>query len=333
MYYSVIVPVYRVEAYLRQCLDSILAQTYPYFELILVDDGSPDSCPAICDEYRARDSRVRVLHKQNQGVVVARYAGIQAAHHEYVCFVDSDDYVAADWLQLIHSGLEENRFPDMLLYGMTRFDHAQTTGIAPELAPGYYDKLRLQAEVYPTMLYDARHPFYYKTVLGHLWSKVMRRTLCLKHYIQDWRISMYEDVAMVYECIFCADSLVILPDCPYYYRLTADSSLGRYHPEYVENLQRVSRYLKAHLGAMAPELMGSINAYVAMRIIDAMAQELLHGRPFGKIVAHMRREMNRTGLARELDTHGLPLHIRLFMGLLKCRLYAAAVFITKLRMK
>jgi glycosyltransferase involved in cell wall biosynthesis len=329
IYYSVIVPVYRVEAYLRQCLDSILAQTYPYFELILVDDG----CPAICNEYQAKDNRVQVLHEQNQGVVAARYAGLQAAHHEYVCFVDSDDYVPANWLQTIHRNLENNRFPDMLLFGLTRFCGDETTPAPPDLAPGYYDKRRLETEVYPFMLYDARQPFYSKKIAGYMCTKAMRREFCLRHYTQDRRIIMYEDVAMIFECIYCLDSLVVISDCPYFYRTNPESALGRYHPEYVESLQRCNQYLKGHLGAMAPELMTSINAYISMRTIDAIAQEFLHDRPFGKIVAHMRQEMDRTGLARQIDTHGLPLHIRLFIGLLQHRLYAAAVLITKLRMK
>jgi glycosyltransferase involved in cell wall biosynthesis len=333
MYYSIIVPVYRVEAYLRQCVDSILAQTYPYFELILVDDGSPDGCPAICDEYQAKDHRVRALHKQNEGLALARHSGMQVANYEYVCFVDSDDYVPTNWLQTIHSNLEKNQFPDMLLFGLTRFYGDETKPVPPDLAPGYYDKQRLETEVYPFMLYDARQPFYSKKIAAYMWAKVMRREFCLRHYMLDRRITMYEDVAMIFECIYCLDSLVVISDCPYFYRTNPESILGRYHPEYVENLQYLNEYLKEHLGAMAPKLITSINAYISMRAIDAIAQEFLHDRPFGKIVAHMRQEMDRTGLARQIDTHGLPLHIRLFIGLLQHRLYAAAVFITKLRMK
>lgn len=91
---SCIVPVYNVEKYLRRCVDSILAQTFTDFELILVDDGSPDGCPAICDEYAEKDSRVRVIHQENKGVSAARNAGLDMARGEYVCFVDGDDEVS-----------------------------------------------------------------------------------------------------------------------------------------------------------------------------------------------------------------------------------------------
>ena len=90
---SVIVPVYKVEKYLHECVDSILAQTFRDFELILVDDGSPDNCGAICDEYAAKDSRIRVIHQENQGLSGARNSGIDVARGEYITFVDADDSI------------------------------------------------------------------------------------------------------------------------------------------------------------------------------------------------------------------------------------------------
>lgn len=89
---SIIIPVYKVEPYLRQCVDSVLSQTYTNFEIILVDDGSPDNCPVICDEYAAKDSRVKVIHKENGGLSDARNAGIKVAKGEYLFFLDSDDF-------------------------------------------------------------------------------------------------------------------------------------------------------------------------------------------------------------------------------------------------
>ena len=90
---SVIVPVYKVEPYLRRCVDSILAQTYTNLEVILVDDGSPDSCGAICDEYAAKDNRVRVIHKHNGGLSDARNAGLNIATGDWLSFIDSDDWI------------------------------------------------------------------------------------------------------------------------------------------------------------------------------------------------------------------------------------------------
>ena len=104
---SIIVPVYQVEKYLNECIDSILAQTFTDFELILVDDGSPDNCPALCDAAAKRDSRVRVIHKQNGGVSTARNAGLDAAQGNWIAFVDSDDTAAPEYLEKMHKAALE----------------------------------------------------------------------------------------------------------------------------------------------------------------------------------------------------------------------------------
>lgn len=92
MKFSIIIPCYKVEKYLRQCVDSVLVQTFEDYEVIIVDDGSPDGCPAICDEYAIKDNRVKVIHKENGGLSDARNAGLDVAHGEYVMFLDSDDW-------------------------------------------------------------------------------------------------------------------------------------------------------------------------------------------------------------------------------------------------
>ena len=105
---SVIVPVYRVEKYLERCVKSILSQTYKNLEVILVDDGSPDQCPAICDACAEKDARVKVIHQENKGLSGARNAGIDAASGEYLAFVDSDDYAVSYTHLLLSDVLYEN---------------------------------------------------------------------------------------------------------------------------------------------------------------------------------------------------------------------------------
>ena len=105
---SVIVPVYKVEKYLPKCIDSIIAQTYPNLEIILVDDGSPDSCGSICDDYASRYENIRVIHKENGGLSDARNCGIAAARGEYVGLVDSDDYVDTDMYETLYRLVSDN---------------------------------------------------------------------------------------------------------------------------------------------------------------------------------------------------------------------------------
>ena len=104
---SVIVPVYKVEEYLQKCVESIICQTYTKLEIILVDDGSPDSCPQICDEFALKDDRIKVLHKKNGGLSDARNAGLRIAHGEYVLFVDSDDYIEPDSCEVLLDAAEK----------------------------------------------------------------------------------------------------------------------------------------------------------------------------------------------------------------------------------
>ena len=103
---SVIIPVYKVEKYLEECVDSIISQTYENLEIILVDDGSPDKCPDLCDRYKETDGRIKVIHKENGGLSSARNAGIDICSGEYIAFIDSDDRIAEDYMEKLCSAIE-----------------------------------------------------------------------------------------------------------------------------------------------------------------------------------------------------------------------------------
>lgn len=118
---SIIVPVYKVEKYLPKCIESILAQTYQDIELILIDDGSPDGCPRICDEYAAKDSRIKVIHQKNSGVSAARNAGLEIAQGEYIGFVDPDDFVDSDMYGTMLKALIDSN-SDLAICGYDYYD-------------------------------------------------------------------------------------------------------------------------------------------------------------------------------------------------------------------
>ena len=118
---SVVIPIYGVEKYLERCLESVVGQTYPYLEIILVDDGSPDHCPAICDEWAKKDARIKVIHKNNAGLGMARNTGMEQATGVYICFIDSDDYIEKDALEsAVSVAVRENA--DVVCYGFTRIN-------------------------------------------------------------------------------------------------------------------------------------------------------------------------------------------------------------------
>jgi glycosyltransferase involved in cell wall biosynthesis len=116
---SIIVPIYNTEKYLHRCIDSILAQTFTDFELILVDDGSTDGCPRICDEYASKDSRIKVIHKANEGVAAARKTGFEATRGEYIGWVDSDDWIEMEMYEVLYSNACKHN-ADLVICGFFR---------------------------------------------------------------------------------------------------------------------------------------------------------------------------------------------------------------------
>ena len=136
---SIIVPVYRVEKYLPKCIDSILAQTFSDFELIMIDDGSPDKCGEICDEYAAKDSRIKVIHQENQGVSAARNAGLDIASGTYLGFVDSDDWIKPEMYEIMISTAKEKNV-DVVVCGINYFNTDDTLLRSDLINEGSYNK-------------------------------------------------------------------------------------------------------------------------------------------------------------------------------------------------
>ena len=134
--FSIIVPVYKTEKYLDKCILSILKQSYKDFELILVDDGSPDNCPIICDEYKKKDKRIKVLHKENGGVSSARNAGLTVAEGEYIWFIDSDDYIETFSLQQLYEAQKEQK-ADLYVFNNGSI-HEMSIGNIDEFLEKYY---------------------------------------------------------------------------------------------------------------------------------------------------------------------------------------------------
>lgn len=149
---SIVVPVYKTEAYLRRCVDSLRAQTVTDLEIILVDDGSPDACPALCDAMAQKDSRIRVVHKTNGGLPDARNAGMAVATGEYIGFVDSDDDVAPTMYQTLLTAIRR----DGSDIAMTDYLRIPAEGepylVTTDLDGGSYDKEALRASLFPQLI-------------------------------------------------------------------------------------------------------------------------------------------------------------------------------------
>ena len=209
---SVIVPVYKAEAYLHRCVDSILNQTFPDLELILVDDGSPDNCGAICDEYARKDSRVKVIHKENGGASTARNMGLDVAKGEYIGFVDADDH--------IHPQMYE------LLYHYAKKDGSDIVSQqkVPAVHKEFYDAESDGADrivVSSRQVLEQFHEKYYNLLWMTVMIKLFHRDVFRELRFREGII--YEDGDMFPQMVSNSRQITIIPLHIYYYTLSPDS--------------------------------------------------------------------------------------------------------------
>ena len=201
---SVIVPVYKVEKFLPFCVQSILAQTCSDWELILVDDGSPDRCGEICEQFARQDGRIRALHKENGGLADARNAGTAVAQGEYITYIDSDDWVAP---QLLERLLEQAKITgaDVVVCDMAKTDSEEMTFENTNAGPkSFTGPQAMEAMLYQTG-FDT-------SACG----KLFRAELCQKNLFPKGRL--YEDLFTIYKMLFAAQTVVYLPQVLYAYK-------------------------------------------------------------------------------------------------------------------
>ena len=215
MRYSIIVPIYKIEHYLRDCIESILHQTYSNYELILVDDGSPDACPQICDEYASKNSMIKVVHKKNGGLVSARKAGLAVAAGDYAVCLDGDDFLHKDCLSKVDEVIDKYH-PNVVCFGYSIFSEEGEV-LNPVYCPyyGYYSRNEIEKNIFPRFLHTRSEKRFPPVV----WSKVFEMNLYRKYQNKvDTEICMGEDGACTYPLISNCNSMFIMEDCLYYYR-------------------------------------------------------------------------------------------------------------------
>lgn len=252
---SIIVPVYKVEPYLRQCVDSILNQTYRNIEVLLIDDGSPDRCGEICDEYGAKDDRVRVFHTENRGLSAARNLGISEAKGEYIGFVDSDDWIEPDMYEVLLKQLETTG-ADIGVCGFW-FEHGTSRKEANSGECIYNGKESLEA------LIDG-------LINNYVWNKLYRKKTL--HSIVFPQGKNYEDIATMYKIIRWSHKTVLLSASEYHYRFRIDSITN------MHTAKNVIDFVEAHLDrflwfeSREPEMFGRREALFLKHLAIGIAR-------------------------------------------------------------
>jgi glycosyltransferase involved in cell wall biosynthesis len=222
---SVIVPIYNIASYLRQCIESLLSQTFSDLEILLVDDGSTDGSSALCEEYRKKDSRIRVIHKENGGLVSARKAGLRMAEGAYIAYVDGDDFIEPDMYERMYAELIKQAV-DVVMCGRFEDTGDVSREVFHGIPEGRYGKEELLKEVYPQMI--VKDAFFEWGIFPGVWDKLFRRE-CLERFQHevDERIVMGEDAACTYPCLLNAESIYIMKKCLYHYRQSTASMVKR----------------------------------------------------------------------------------------------------------
>ena len=237
---SVIVPVYKVEPYLQRCVDSILGQTYADFELILVDDGSPDNCGAICDEYAAKDSRVVVIHQENKGLPAARNAGLNVACGEYIASCDSDDYWEHNLLETVYKTAETEK-ADCVIFNYYVVDENGNT----------HKHRPWKEQTWEITSPKERMEFLMgsKDTGWEMWTRFFRREVFEKYQIRGCLTcnGFAEDLGFTTVYNMFATKVVCINEWLYYYFKRSDSIMGQSAKRIrLNDLNEVSRYIYSY---------------------------------------------------------------------------------------
>ncbi len=229
---SVIIPVYNVAGYVKECIESLLAQSFTDFEIIMVDDGSTDNSGDICDSYALIDNRIRVIHRENEGPSIARNVGLDVANGEYICFVDSDDSVRSDYLEKLYSSITRKN-ADIVICD------ADSDRLG-EFEVGYTKEKLLSKNEAWNWLYDNISREY--TLMVVVWNKIYARRIFEKLRFPGDKI--HEDDYMANKLLLCAEKIVFLPERLYMYRYNASGITGSDNKSDVRHVDFVDAYFE-----------------------------------------------------------------------------------------
>ena len=230
---SIIVPVYKTEEKLARCIHSILDQTYKDFELILVDDGSPDRSGVICDDFAMTDCRIQVIHQMNSGAAAARNHGIEVSQGEYIGFVDSDDFVCKNNLEALISTIEKCQ-TDIAVCG---FYQIKENDNRIEMSHGFREGTVFGRDEIENIMY--RNIFENKHTIGYfsLWNKLFSRKLILENNIRIHSdMSFGEDLIFILDCLKYCKGISFTENMGYCYEMTESGLFSRYQKNFINDI-------------------------------------------------------------------------------------------------
>lgn len=213
--FSIIVPVYNVEKYLRECLDSILKQTFSDFELIIVNDGSKDGSRAICEEYAKKDERIILINQENKGLSLTRRVGSEKAKGQYLIHIDSDDSVELNYLEEVAKIIDKENEPDLICFNFYRNDELVSHHLFKDVL---LNKKAIEEQIYPILITNSRYEYFPPAI----WSKVVKREIQLP-LLATKKIQVSEDLAVTIPTITKVKNAYLSSKAFYHYRVNNQS--------------------------------------------------------------------------------------------------------------
>ena len=321
--FSIIVPIYNVEQYIRKCLDSIINQSYENIEIILVDDGSPDLCPKICDEYSAKDERIKVIHKKNEGLIAARKSGVEIATGDYISFVDGDDWIEKDMYSKVNDSISAYNSDICITQFFYAYeDHNEFSNY--DLNKEYYSKEDIELYLYPKMIYSGN--YYSFGIYPNCWSKVFKSNLVKNNlFNSDNCIRIGEDASFVYSAIIDSQSISFVNLPLYNYRINPKSMTKSYDKELVKTFYLPYLCIKNKSELKNVDISEQLSMYLLYLSNFAVRNETIRYIN-EKNISKKRLEyiLNNEYLIREImsiDSKELPFHIILLIFIFRKNSY------------
>lgn len=333
---SVIVPVYGVEKVLERCVDSILAQTYENIEIVLVDDGSPDNCPAICDRYAQKYGNILAVHKKNGGLTSAWKEGVRHASADLIGFVDSDDWIDPDMYERLEEALSQQE-ADIAMAGLV-FDYED-----PNYPPrketnrmnmSVYDRKELES-LFPVILNDGS--FIGRMIQPSRVTKLFRRKLVEQNLdLWDDRVNVGEDLQMVFAAVLDAEKICTIHDYyPYHYWYNMSSMTGKHDPGYLEKI----KFLRERMEAISdekgvydfrPQIRNDFLSLAIMAVKNEIWRN--HTDSFRQVMKNVKRMCQDASVQEALQGHTmdkLGLSVKLYIFMMKHGWYLPCYAVTK----
>lgn len=339
---SIIIPVYNTAAYLRECVDSVLDQTYQNLEILLIDDGSTDDSGMICDEYACRDSRVVVRHKENRGVVHTRNLGIAMARGEYIMFVDSDDWIDGDMCSAMMAARTEYKVQAVMCSYVREYPGQSLPKIVSPV-DRVFDNRALLRRLCGLEGEELRHPENldnYNMMCGKIYPAAALKNIT----VPDIRlIGSSEDLLFNLESFTLIDSMVYINRPYYHYRRSLVTSIsGAYKPELEKQwnrlYDRIAQFIEDN--RLGEGYAAALNNRIALNVLGLGINCLQSRDPFLKKHENLKRIITtprRRAALRQLPLKHMPLHWKLFYFSARHRLtlllYLLLTVITHLRGK